>query len=187
MLINFLLSRYFYIEIVIRILKKITQKIKNWLDPATPKGRLYMVNLKPSFTALNFSFLQDLVKVVNSICTNERIFVITDTTMTIDINIKLQSNSFLTLIHGEDVNELLRQDEIIIHSDIKIKTTQLLVDLLQKVEFYLKEELSKWINNTDVVVHQIGKIEKKFKSPDNSLTSIKDKITNFLITKKQFY
>jgi ubiquinone biosynthesis protein UbiJ len=57
---------------------------------------------------------------------------------------------FLQLMQGEDLTELLRQDKIIIHGDVK--TAQLLVDLLQQVEFDFEEELSKFTG--DIVAHQ---------------------------------
>jgi ubiquinone biosynthesis protein UbiJ len=109
--------------------------------------------------------------------------VTTDATINADVDIKLKSNVFLKLIQGEDLTELLRQDKIMIHGDVK--TAQLLVDLLQQVEFDFEEALSKFTG--DIVAHQVGKIAKKFKSSDNSLASIKDKITNFLITPKRFH
>jgi ubiquinone biosynthesis protein UbiJ len=86
-------------------------------------------------------------------------------------------------MQGEDLTELLRQDKIIIHGDVK--TAQLLVDLLQQVEFDFEEELSKFTG--DIVAHQVGRIATKFKSSDNPLAAIKDKITHFLIAPKRFH
>ena len=143
----------------------------------------YQIDTRPlDGKTVHFS-LQDLPIEVNFICTNARIFVTTDTTINADVDIKLKSNVFLKLIQGEDLTELLRQDKIIIHGDVK--TAQLLVDLLQQVEFDFEEVLSKFAG--DIVAHQVGKIAKKFKSSDNSLTSIKNKITNFLIVPKRFH
>jgi ubiquinone biosynthesis protein UbiJ len=56
---------------------------------------------------------------------------------------------------------------IIIHGDVK--TAQLLVDLLQQVEFDFEEELSKFTG--DIVAHQVGRIATKFKSSDNPLVA----------------
>ncbi len=127
--------------------------------------------------------LQDLPIKVNFVCTNERIFVTNNTDATSDVNIKLHLSSFLALIRGQSLAELLRQDKIIIHGDIK--TAQLLVDLLQQIEFDFEEELSKYTG--DAVAYKVGKIMKKFKSSDNSSTSIKDKITKFIIAPKLFH
>ncbi|VVH64423.1 hypothetical protein BSPLISOX_2559 [uncultured Gammaproteobacteria bacterium] len=127
--------------------------------------------------------LQDFPIEVNFICTNARIFVTTDTTTHADVDIKLKSSVFLQLMQGEDLTELLRQDKIIIHGDVK--TAQLLVDLLQQVEFDFEEELSKFTG--DIVAHQVGRIATKFKSSDNPLAAIKDKITHFLIAPKRFH
>lgn len=121
--------------------------------------------------------LQDLLLEVNCICTNNRIFVTTDTNRTADVGVKLQVAVFLALLQGEYLVELLKQDKIVIHGDVK--TAQLLVDLLQQVELDLEELLSTWTG--DIVAHQVGKLAKKFKSSDNPIASIKNGITNFLI------
>ncbi|CAB5502649.1 hypothetical protein [uncultured Gammaproteobacteria bacterium] len=143
----------------------------------------HQIDIRPLDGKTVYFSLQDLPIAVNFICTNDRIFVTTDATINADVDIKLKSNVFLKLIQGEDLTELLRQDKIMIHGDVK--TAQLLVDLLQQVEFDFEEALSKFTG--DIVAHQVGKIAKKFKSSDNSLASIKDKITNFLITPKRFH
>ncbi|BAS68439.1 ubiquinone biosynthesis accessory factor UbiJ [Bathymodiolus septemdierum thioautotrophic gill symbiont] len=121
--------------------------------------------------------LQDFPLEVNFICTNNRIFVTTDTSTTADVNVKLQASVFLALFQGEDLTELLRQDKIVIHGDVK--TAQLLVDLLQQVDIDLEELLSKYTG--DIIAHQVGELARKFKSLDNPITSIKDGVTNFLI------
>lgn len=122
--------------------------------------------------------LQDFSLEVNFLCTNERIFVTTDTGVTADVDVKLKADVFLALFQGEHLTELLRQDKIIIHGDVK--TAQLLVDLLQQVDIDFEEELAKWTG--DIVAHQVGKIAKKIKTLDNPITSIKDEISDFLIT-----
>jgi ubiquinone biosynthesis protein UbiJ len=48
-----------------------------------------------------------------------------------------------------------------------------------------EEELSKFTG--DIVAHQVGRIATKFKSSDNPLAAIKDKITHFLIAPKRFH
>ncbi|WXU00188.1 MAG: Ubiquinone biosynthesis accessory factor UbiJ [Catillopecten margaritatus gill symbiont] len=135
------------------------------------------INIQPlDGKTVHFS-LQDFPLEVNFICTNNRIFVTTDTSTKADVDVKLQANVFLALFQGEDLTELLRQDKIVIHGDVK--TAQLLVDLLQQVEIDLEELLSKYTG--DIVAHQVGKLAKKFKSSDNPLASIKNDITNLLI------
>jgi ubiquinone biosynthesis protein UbiJ len=47
------------------------------------------------------------------------------------------------------------------------------------LKFDFEEELSKFTG--DIVAHQVGRIATKFKSSDNPLAAIKDKITHFLI------
>ena len=125
--------------------------------------------------------LEDLPLDVNFICTNDRIFVTTDTSAGADVDIKLKSSVFLALFQGEDLTELLRQDKIIIHGDVK--TAQLLVDLLQQIDIDLEEVLSKYTG--DIVAHQIGKLAKSFKASDNPLERLKDELTALLITPKK--
>lgn len=137
----------------------------------------HSINIQPlEGKAVHFC-LQDFPPEVNFICTNNRIFVTTDTSVTADVDIKLQANVFLSLFQGEDLTELLREDKIVIHGDVK--TAQLLVDLLQQMDIDLEELLSKYTG--DIVAHQVGRLAKKFKASDDPISSVKDGITNFLI------
>ncbi len=121
--------------------------------------------------------LEDLALEVNFICTNSRIFVTTDTTGASDVDIKLKSSVFLALLQGEELTELLRQDKIIIHGDVK--TAQLLVDLLQQIDIDLEEILSKYTG--DIIAHQVGKLAKTFKKSQNPLETLKDELTTLLV------
>lgn len=121
--------------------------------------------------------LEDLPINVNFVCTNDRIFVTTDTSAGADVDNKLKSSVFLALFQGEDLTELLRQDKIVIHGDVK--TAQLLVDLLQQIDIDFEEVLSKYTG--DIVAHQIGKLAKSFKASDNPLEALKDELTTLLI------
>ena len=121
--------------------------------------------------------LEDLPLDVNFVCTNDRIFVTTDTSIGADVDIKLKSSVFLALFQGEDLTELLRQDKIVIHGDVK--TAQLLVDLLQQLDIDLEEALSKYTG--DIIAHQVGKMAKKFKTSDNPLEALKNELTTLLV------
>ncbi len=121
--------------------------------------------------------LEDLPLDVNFVCTNNRIFVTTDTSAGADVDIKLKSSVFLALLQGEDLTELLRQDKIIIHGDVK--TAQLLVDLLQQIDIDFEEILSKYTG--DIVAHQVGKLAKNFKTSDNPLEAIKNELTTLFV------
>ena len=121
--------------------------------------------------------LEDLPLNVNFICTNDRIFVTTDTSAGADVDIKLKSSVFLALLQGEDLTELLRQDKIVIHGDVK--TAQLLVDLLQQIDIDFEEVLSKYTG--DIIAYQVGKLAKSFKASDNPLETLKDELTTLLI------
>lgn len=115
------------------------------------------------------------------ICTNNRVFVSADANQNADVEIQLKSNVFLAQLQGEDLTELLKQDKIIIHGDVK--TAQLLLDLLQKIDIDPEELLAKYTG--DMVAHQVGKVAKKCKAniqhPSNSLATLKDKLTTLLI------
>jgi ubiquinone biosynthesis protein UbiJ len=122
--------------------------------------------------------LEDLPLMVNFVCTNDRIFVTTDTNTSADVDIKLKSSVFLALFQGENLTELLRQDKIIIHGDVK--TAQLLVDLLQQIDIDLEELLSKYTG--DIIAHQLGKLSKNLKKTnDNPLETLKDELATLLI------
>ncbi len=125
--------------------------------------------------------LQDLPLDVNFICTNERIFVVSDVTRKSDVDIKLTANVFFLLFKGEDLTELLRQDKIIIHGDVK--TAQLLVDMLQQVDIDIEEILSQYTG--DIIAHELGKIAKKAKKvaleSNSPIDAIKDGLSQLLI------
>lgn len=131
---------------------------------------------------IHFS-LQDLPMDVGFICTNARIFVSSNTNKTPDVDIKLQLESFLALLRGQDLTDLLKQDKIVIHGDVKM--AQLLVDLFQQVSFDFEEVLSKYTG--DIVAHQVGKSVKKFKDAESPLDIIKDKAVNLFVAPKRFH
>ncbi len=121
--------------------------------------------------------LEDLPLDVNFVCTNDRIFVTTDASASADVDIKLKSSVFLALFQGEDLTELLRQDKIIIHGDVK--TAQLLVDLLQQIDIDFEEVLSKYTG--DIIAHQVGKLAKNLKASNNPLEAIKNELTTLFV------
>ena len=124
-----------------------------------------------------FFTLEDLPLSFNFICTNNRIFVTTQDDITADVDVKLHARVFLALIQGENLTDLLRQDKIKIHGDVK--TVQLLVDLLQKIDIDLEEMLAK--HTGDIVAHQLGKVAKNLSKSTNPIDSFKDELTTLLI------
>ena len=124
-----------------------------------------------------FFTLEDLPLSFNFICTNNRIFVTTQDDITADVDVKLHARVFLALIQGENLTDLLRQDKIKIHGDVK--TVQLLVDLLQKIDINLEEMLAK--HTGDIVAHQLGKVAKNLSKSTNPIDSFKDELTTLLI------
>ncbi len=126
--------------------------------------------------------LDDLPLTLNFICANHRIFVTTDTSSNADVDIKLKSIVFLSLLQGEEISDLLKQDKIIIHGDVK--TAQLLVDLLKSAQIDFEEILSQYTG--DIIANQIGNIARNLKDSSNTLNSpieaIKDELTSLLIS-----
>ena len=142
------------------------------------------IDIKPLESKVIRFTLIDLLLDVNFICTNNRIFVNSDTSAPSDVEIKLRPNVFFALFKGEDLTDLLRQDKIHIHGDVK--TAQLLVDLLSATELDLEELLSQYTG--DIVAHEMGKTAKKIKqvvkqSP-NPLEALKDGLSELLIQPK---
>ncbi|WP_428086741.1 ubiquinone biosynthesis accessory factor UbiJ [Candidatus Thioglobus sp.] len=142
------------------------------------------LDLKPLDKKIIKFSLQDLPLDVNFVCTNGRIFVLGDTNNTSDVDISLNASVFFALFRGENLTDLLKQDKIVIHGDVK--TAQLLVDLLQSVDIDLEEVLSQYAG--DIVAHEAGKIAKSFKkiaqnSPD-PLDAIKNALSDLLINPK---
>lgn len=125
--------------------------------------------------------LQDLPLDMYFVCTNSRIFVLPAADKPTDVDVKLKSMVFISLLQGEDLTGLLRQDKINIHGDVK--TAQLLVDLLKKVDISPEEMLSKYTG--DIIVSQLEKLTKKFNpantQSNNPLETIKDELTTLLI------
>jgi len=139
------------------------------------------INLKPLDQKVVQFSLQDLPLDVNFLCTNNRIFVLNDIDRPSNVAIKLKASVFFALFKGEDLAELLRQDQITIHGDVK--TAQLLVDLLQSVEIDLEEILSQYTG--DIIAHEAGKVAANFKKAAKHSSSpmnvIKDGLSNLLI------
>lgn len=140
------------------------------------------INTAPLDSKIIQFSLQDLPLEVNFICTNDRIFVVSDTDKSVDVDIKLSSSVFFALFKGENLTELLRQDRIKIHGDVK--TAQLLVDMLEAVDVDLEEVLSQYVG--DIAAHEIGKIATAFKrtaqKSDNLFEALKDSLSDLIIS-----
>ncbi len=139
------------------------------------------INLEPLDKKIIRFSLKDLPLEVDFVCTNNRIFVVNDINNVSDVDIKLTANVFFALFKGEDLTDLLKQDKIIIHGDVK--TAQLLVDILQAVDIDVEEILSQYTG--DIVAHEVGKITGKLKKitqeSSNPLEALKDSVSKFLI------
>lgn len=125
--------------------------------------------------------LQDWPLEVNFVCTNARIFVLNATHSPSNVDITLNTDVFFALFKGENLTELIRQDKIIIHGEVK--TAQLLVDVLESVDVDLEEILSHYTG--DIIAHESGKIAQKLKqtAKDSAhpLETIKNSLSDFLI------
>jgi ubiquinone biosynthesis protein UbiJ len=61
-------------------------------------------------------------------------------------------SAFADLLKQAKLHDMLRQDKIIIHGDVK--TAQLLVDILQQLDFDFEEVMSQWTG--DIIAHQVS-------------------------------
>ncbi|BAF62063.1 hypothetical protein COSY_0964 [Candidatus Vesicomyidisocius calyptogenae] len=90
---------------------------------------------------------------------------------------------FIFLLQCKGLTQLIRQDKINIHSDFK--TTQLLINLLKKVDIDFKEIISKY--TSDIVPYQLAKLTKKIQKVNiqkiNSLEMIKNRLSTLSINK----
>ena len=123
--------------------------------------------------------LQDFPLDVYFICVNNRFFVVSNSNIT-DVEITLTASAFSDLLKQATLQDMLRQDKIIIHGDVK--TAQLLVDILQQLDVDFEEVLSQWTG--DIIAHQTGKVIKHLKSSDHPISALKDKIGTILINPK---
>jgi len=121
--------------------------------------------------------LKDIPIDVNFVCTNNRIFVLSNTDKAADVDIKLKSSAFISLIQGKDFNELIEQDKIIVHGDVK--TAQLLVSLLNNTDIDLEEELSKYTG--DIVANKAASLVSKLNRHIDKSTKPFDKMKDGLM------
>lgn len=122
------------------------------------------------------------------VCTHNKIYVLSATKESTDVDIKLKIDVFLSLFQGKDLKQLLREDKIIVSGDVK--TAQLLVDLLEQVDIDLEEALSKYTG--DAFANEVGKLIKNIKqkpSGQDPIEAIKNKVTKLLLnpTKSKRY
>ncbi|MDP6103942.1 MAG: SCP2 sterol-binding domain-containing protein [Gammaproteobacteria bacterium] len=126
--------------------------------------------------------LQDLPLNVDFVFTNNRVFVLSNKGKNVDVSIDLKSVAFIAIIQGEDLNELLKQDKIMVNGDVK--TAQLVVGLLNNAEIDFEEELSSFTG--DIIAHKIGSIVSKVKDRSKDIESpmeiVKDGLIKLLIS-----
>ncbi|WP_432762360.1 SCP2 sterol-binding domain-containing protein [Candidatus Vesicomyidisocius calyptogenae] len=127
--------------------------------------------------------LKNLQLNLHFIYTNNQIFVLPATNKPTNVNITLKSIVFIFLLQCKGLTQLIRQDKINIHSDFK--TTQLLINLLKKVDIDFKEIISKY--TSDIVPYQLAKLTKKIQKVNiqkiNSLEMIKNRLSTLSINK----
>ena len=129
--------------------------------------------------------LESLPLEMNFVCTERKIYVLSTPIESADVEIQLKKSVLFSLFKGEDIKQLLREDQIVINGDVK--TAQLLVDLLEQVDIDPEEILSTYTG--DVIANEAGKafgrIRRAASEAQNPLEVIKDEIANFLIQPEQ--
>ena len=98
-------------------------------------------------------------------CTNSRVFVMEmQGHQNINVEIKLNKNTFLSLFKGVSFEDLIESDEIEINGSVK--TAKKLADLIALASIDVEELVSHYTG--DIIAHQLGK----------SVKLVKDKATN---------
>ncbi|NYT52691.1 MAG: hypothetical protein H0A74_03885 [Candidatus Vesicomyosocius endoextente] len=91
---------------------------------------------------------------------------------------------FISLLQCESLTQLIKQDKINIHGDVKI--TKLLINLLKEVDIDFKEMMSKQ-HTSDIIYHQLAKLIIKIQKVNiqqiNSLEIIKNRLSTMSINK----
>ncbi len=118
---------------------------------------------------------------VNFVCTEDKIYVVSSSDEPSSVDIQLDTQVFFSLFEGKDLKQLLRDDQVVIHGDVK--TAQLLVDILEQVEIDPEEILSQYTG--DIVANELGKLVKGFrdgfKDKDHPLNQIKQGLADLVL------
>lgn len=122
---------------------------------------------------------------VNFICTPEKIYVVSSSEEPSSVDIQLDTQVFLSLFEGKDLKQLLREDQLVIHGDVK--TAQLLVDLLEQVRIDPEEVLSQYTG--DIVANELGKLVRGLRAglddQAHPLNQIKDSLAELILQPKK--
>jgi ubiquinone biosynthesis protein UbiJ len=116
------------------------------------------------------------------VCINSRIYVLEAQQQTPDVDITLNRSAFLSLFQGEELKNILANDEVVISGNIKV--AQALSDLLAETSIDVEELISQYTG--DIVAHQLGKVIRFAKKrPSYSLVDIaetlKDDFSTLLV------
>ena len=117
------------------------------------------------------------------LCLNSRIFVINNThSKKTDVEIRMNKSSFLSLIKGAPLEDLIEKEDIEINGSIK--TAQQLADLLAASSIDMEELVSKYTG--DIVAHQIGLSIKQIKNISlknngSIIDNLKEELTTILL------
>ena len=116
------------------------------------------------------------------VCVNSRIYVLEAQQQNPDVDITLNRSAFLSLFKGEELNDLLANDEVVISGNVKV--AQALSDLFAETSIDVEELISQ--HTGDIVAHQLGKaISFAKKKPGDNLKDIvetlKDDISTLLV------
>ena len=117
------------------------------------------------------------------LCLNSRIFVINNAhNKKTDVEIRMNKSSFLSLIKGAPLEDLIEKEDIEINGSIK--TAQQLADLLAASSIDTEELVSKYTG--DIIAHQIGLSIKQIKNISlknngSIIDNLKEELTTILL------
>jgi len=115
------------------------------------------------------------------VCSNARIYVL-KVQQHSDVDITLNKTAFLSLLKGAELRDLITNDEVLIHGNVKV--AQALSDLFAEASIDIEELVSH--HTGDIVARQLGKLIRFAKKCPNNLIGIvetmKNDFSTFLIT-----
>jgi ubiquinone biosynthesis protein UbiJ len=116
------------------------------------------------------------------VCINSRIYVLETQQQSSDVDITLNQSAFLSLLKGAELKDLIANDEVLIHGNVKV--AQLLSDLFAETSIDVEELISQ--HTGDIVAHQLGKAVRFAKTRPrdnlgNIVETLKDDLSTLLV------
>ena len=150
--------------------------LENALNLLIARGAIKMEALENSTIAVHVS---DLGMGLYFVCMNSRIHVLESQQQNADVDISLNKSALISLFKGNNLNELLANDDVVISGNVKI--AQALSELFTSTAIDIEELISH--HTGDIVAHQLGKVVSFVKKDaDQDLFGAVDTLKNDIAT-----